>query len=76
MIDLPKRLANSLSRIQKCGGVILIHHTSEGSTDYQLQNGQSVSPAVVEHLRDVGILASGGDGLFPGAEQTLHVVSA
>lgn len=39
MTDLPKRLENSLARIRNCGGVVLIHHTSTGSLDYQLPNG-------------------------------------
>jgi hypothetical protein len=41
MSDLPKRLQNSLNRIKGCGGVVLIHHTSAGSTDYQLQKERS-----------------------------------
>lgn len=76
MSELPKRLQNSLSRINRCGGVVLIHHTSEGSTDYQLPNGGGLSGNVVEKLRAAGILISGRDGLFGGDEQTLHVVSA
>lgn len=44
MTDIPKRLQNSLNRIRRCGGVVLIHHTSMGSVDYQLPNGGGAIP--------------------------------
>jgi hypothetical protein len=75
-IQLPKRLENSLTRIRKQGGIVLIHHTSEGSTDFQLQNGKSVAPATVERLRAVGMLIPSGDGLMEGCDQTLRVANA
>lgn len=76
MIELPKRLEKSLTRIKKCGGVVLIHHTSTGSLDYQLPNGGGLSPNTISKLREAGRLVSGKDGLFGDCEQTLHVVAA
>lgn len=76
MIKLTKRLEKSLSRINKCGGIVLIHHTSMGSVDYQLQNGGGLSPNTISNLRAAGRLIPGQDGLFGGDEQTLHVVAA
>ena len=65
-MELTKRLQRSLSRIEKCGGVVLVHHTSAGSTDYQLSNGREVSASVVSKLKECGCLVAGGDGLFGG----------
>jgi|GEM_PF-3144713 len=76
MIEMTKRLQKSLDRISKCGGVVLLHHTSEGGTDYLLQNGKQVSPHVITKLRELRRLEPGRDGLFGGCEQTLHVVAA
>jgi hypothetical protein len=76
MTELPKRLQNSLARIKKCGGVVLVHHTSTGSVDYQLSNGREVTPSMISKLREAGVLVPGRDGLFGGDEQTLHVVAA
>lgn len=39
MSELPKRLATSLARIKRCGGVVLVHHTTEGATNYHLPMG-------------------------------------
>lgn len=75
MTEISKRLSNSLNRIQRSGGVVLIHHTSEGATDYQLANGGGLSPNVVTALREKNLLIPGQDGLFGGDDQTLHTVS-
>lgn len=76
MIELTKRLQKSLNRINKCGGVVLIRHTSMGSVDYQLPNGGGLSQNTISKLRAAGRLVPGKDGLFGGDEQTLHVVAA
>ena len=75
MIELNKRVQKSLSRIERMGGVILIHHTREGSLDYQTPTGKGVSPSVVHKLRQAGYLVSGRDGHLAGCEQTLHVAA-
>ncbi len=77
MTELPKRLSNSLSRIQKRGGVVLVHHGVQGgATLYQLQDGGEVAAGTVKKLINAGKLASNQDGLLEGLEQSFRVVSA
>ncbi len=73
-IEMTKRLEKSFERIRKGGGIILIHHTSEGGCNFQLQNGRGVSPNVISKLKAAGRLKPGGDGLFGDDEQTLHAI--
>lgn len=73
MSELPKRLLSSFGRIQKRGGIVLVHHAVEGgATTFCLQDGGGVSPNTVTKLIDAGLLVSGSDGLLAGCEQTFH----
>lgn len=77
MPEISKTLSNSLRRIQKRGGVVLVHHGIQGGASlYQLQDGGEVAPKTVQRLIDAGKLQSNHDGLFDGTEQSFRVVSA
>lgn len=63
--EIPKRLTNSINRIKKRGGFVLVHHGEMGgATTFWTKDGGSVSSNVVSQGLRYGLLRSNNDGLF------------